>query len=69
MKFASENLGPCEKDNLLSKNFTIIKQAMPSTPAILATCKQTRFHLLDDNPSKEVRVAKQMFHMITKIEI
>ncbi|OQD82238.1 hypothetical protein PENANT_c022G00085 [Penicillium antarcticum] len=27
-----------------------------SLPAILATCKQTRFHLLDDNPSKEIDV-------------
>ncbi|KAJ5311973.1 hypothetical protein N7508_002803 [Penicillium antarcticum] len=29
---------------------------MMSLPAILATCKQTRFHLLDDNPSKEIDV-------------
>ncbi|KAJ5162025.1 hypothetical protein N7492_007417 [Penicillium capsulatum] len=29
---------------------------MTSGPAILATCKQTRFHLLDDNPSPEIDV-------------
>ncbi|KAJ5994835.1 hypothetical protein N7481_001812 [Penicillium waksmanii] len=29
---------------------------MTSAPTILATCKQTRFHLLDDNPSAEVDV-------------
>ncbi|KAF7713599.1 Uncharacterized protein PECH_002530 [Penicillium ucsense] len=29
---------------------------MTSAPTILATCKQTRFHLLDDNPSNEVDV-------------
>lgn len=27
---------------------------MTSAPTILATCKQTRFHLLDENPSTEV---------------
>ncbi|KAJ5819097.1 hypothetical protein N7474_004688 [Penicillium riverlandense] len=27
-----------------------------SAPSILASCKQTRFHLLDDNPSQEVDV-------------
>lgn len=27
---------------------------MTSAPTILATCKQTRFHLLDENPSPEV---------------
>lgn len=26
-------------------------------PAIIATCKQTRFHLLDDKPSREVQSA------------
>ncbi|KAJ5523776.1 hypothetical protein N7494_010426 [Penicillium frequentans] len=29
---------------------------MTSAPTILATCKQTRFHLLDDNPSSEIDV-------------
>ncbi|KAF3016639.1 hypothetical protein E8E15_005091 [Penicillium rubens] len=29
---------------------------MTSAPTILATCKQTRFHLLDDNPSQEIDV-------------
>ncbi|KAJ5480082.1 hypothetical protein N7530_005591 [Penicillium desertorum] len=29
---------------------------MTSVPTILATCKQTRFHLLDDNPSQEIDV-------------
>ncbi|KAJ5099974.1 hypothetical protein N7532_006975 [Penicillium argentinense] len=29
---------------------------MTSAPTILATCKQTRFHLLDDNPSAEIDV-------------
>ncbi|KAJ5642388.1 hypothetical protein N7490_006388 [Penicillium lividum] len=29
---------------------------MTSAPTILATCKQTRFHLLDDNPSPEIDV-------------
>ncbi|KAJ6031720.1 hypothetical protein N7540_002452 [Penicillium herquei] len=29
---------------------------MLSAPTILATCKQTRFHLLDDNPSPEIDV-------------
>ncbi|KAJ5131505.1 uncharacterized protein N7515_007544 [Penicillium bovifimosum] len=29
---------------------------MTSAPTILATCKQTRFHLLDDNPSREIDV-------------
>ncbi|KAJ5382172.1 hypothetical protein N7517_000083 [Penicillium concentricum] len=29
---------------------------MASAPTILATCKQTRFHLLDDNPSQEIDV-------------
>lgn len=27
---------------------------MTSAPTILATCKQTRFHLMDENPSAEV---------------
>ncbi|CAL5867004.1 uncharacterized protein PFLUO_LOCUS1216 [Penicillium psychrofluorescens] len=30
-----------------------------SAPSILATCKQTRFHLLDDNPSQEVAETTQ----------
>ncbi|GLI81135.1 hypothetical protein PoHVEF18_009507 [Penicillium ochrochloron] len=29
---------------------------MTSAPTILATCKQTRFHLLDENPSTEIDV-------------
>ncbi|KAJ6111163.1 hypothetical protein N7486_003398 [Penicillium sp. IBT 16267x] len=29
---------------------------MTSAPTVLATCKQTRFHLLDDNPSSEIDV-------------
>ncbi|CAG7978509.1 unnamed protein product [Penicillium salamii] len=29
---------------------------MTSAPTILATCKQTRFHLLDENPSSEIDV-------------
>ncbi|KAJ5226429.1 hypothetical protein N7468_007654 [Penicillium chermesinum] len=31
---------------------------MTSAPTILATCKQTRFHLLDDAPSSEVRTGQ-----------
>lgn len=34
----------------------VTSHTMTSVPTILATCKQTRFHLLDDNPSAEVDV-------------
>jgi ABC-type glutathione transport system ATPase component len=31
------------------------------TPSIIATCKQTRFHLLDDQPAQEVRIHIHIF--------
>ncbi|KAJ5712035.1 hypothetical protein N7488_006191 [Penicillium malachiteum] len=33
-----------------------LKTTMLSAPTIFATCKQTRFHLLDDNPTPEIDV-------------
>ncbi|OGM51206.1 hypothetical protein ABOM_000043 [Aspergillus bombycis] len=44
-------------DSLTPRRFySPIDETMTSAPTILASCKQTRFHLLDDNPSPEIDI-------------
>ena len=51
------------------KNSNPSADAMTPAPTILATCKQTRFHLLDDNPSQEVWVVTTMIQMTINVQI